>query len=166
MAATTYTVNVGKTQQSVDLVQEKLAPQYLGGLRFAYFKCTAAGSGTVAATAVVTLPAGSLSIFPGLCSFFCSDAGASATLDVGYAAHTDETGTAVNAAGDEILDGKDISSTPGVFAGGSGTNAGDRVILSLNSQSGIDITVTVAGGDVDTSDILEGCIVYSGGTAN
>lgn len=166
MAATTATVTTGKTQQSVNLVQEKLSPQYLGGLRFAYFKLTLDGTGTLAATAAVTLPAGSLSIFPGLCSFFCSDAGAGATLDVGYAAHTDETGTAVTAAGDEILDGKDISSSPGVFAGGTGTNAADRVILSLNSQAGIDITCTVAGGDIDASDIIEGVIVYAGGTAN
>jgi len=165
MSATTVTVNIGYGEQTA-LVQGKTGPQNLGGLRVANFKFTADGTGTLAATPVVQLPAGSLVIYRLLCGAYSSDQASSATLDLGYAAHTDETGTAVNAAGDVILDGYAIDATVQAALAGTGTNAANLPPLRLNSQSGINITATVAGGNLTSGENVQGWIVFSGGTAN
>jgi len=177
MAATTFTVNIGYDQQ-VALVQEKMSPQHLSALRVAFWKATADGAGTVAARAVVTLPAGSLVILPQFCGAYIADTDASATFSMGYAAHVDEAGTTVNADIDAFI--KDVVVGAGPTAiNGFASLTGTTIIsqpgtpitdvtapILLNSQSGINVTITVAVADANAGDVFFGWIGFLGGTPN
>ena len=164
MTATTATINIGYTDQTA-LVQEKMSSRDLGFLRFARFKLTLVGTGTLAATNVVKLPGGRLVIFPGLCWFYADDMGASSVLDVGYAAYTVEDGDAVVAAGDRIVDGLSVASGPVEGRGANATNALAGALV-VDTQTGLVITATISGGDGDASDVVEGVIVFGGGSPN
>jgi hypothetical protein len=177
MADQLIVTSIGYDQQ-VALVQEKMQPQDAGGLRVFHFKATIAVVGTILAQPVLKMPAGKVLIIPALCGVYIDDLAAATTLDLGYAAHTDETGTAVAAVADRIFDGLVVAAGPtaangltnvvaaGTVASSRGTNATQQP-FTLNSQSGFNIVLTVQGGDVDAiTDVLEGWIVFAGGTAN
>ncbi len=83
--------------------------------------------------------------------------GASAVLDIGYRAHTKADGTAVNASAAALHNDAAV-----------GAGAVDLALalpaagyLELDSREGINIFATVASGDIEDTDTIEGFIAYA-----
>ena len=113
-----------------------------GKLRIAYFDFTQAAGGTAGDIIhLVRLPAGRVRIIGGLSKVYHNLTTASATVDIGWAAHTDLDGTAVVADVDGLDDGV-ATETAGTVAVGTvaavAALGGNKL---LNSQTGIDITL-------------------------
>jgi hypothetical protein len=124
-----------------------------GKVRMSYAKLTltAAGQGDAK---MLRLPMGRVRIYTALCRLIAPQGAASSTISVGYAAHVNEAGATVNASVAALIAATATSSAP-ANAGGSG------VIVELSSRSGVDITITAAGGNTAASGDVEVVVAYS-----
>jgi len=114
-----------------------------------YTHALGAGTGEID---LVALPAGRVIILPDLSRLVTSQFGSSATISLGYRAHTDEDGEAVTAVANALHN-----------AGAAGSGALDTALgapadgmLELVSQKGIDIYATVASGNIENGDTIDG----------
>ncbi len=131
----------------------RLEPDRGGLVRYAYFKHTQAVAGDATSTVRLRkLPAGKLRILGAASAITFSAFGASRVLDVGYAAHTKADGTAVTLSANNLADDINVASA------GSAVFTGKYTYL--DSQDGVDILATVAGGTIPQGATLEGYIAY------
>lgn len=129
-----------------------------GRMRVAYFLHTQDGAGDATSTVdLVKLPAGKGRILIRSSWLASSAFGSSRTLDIGYVAHTDNSGDAVAVDVDGLLDGLDNSSATAAMLG-TGTNALDTYLYDSNAP--LTIQAVVAGGTIPDTATLEGYIVY------
>jgi len=113
-----------------------------GKLRIAYFDYTQAAGGTANDIIhLVRLPAGRVRIIGGLSQIYHNLTTASATIDIGWAAHTDLDGVAVAADVDGLDDGISTEAAGTIAVGTVAAVAALGGNKLLNSQEGIDITL-------------------------
>ena len=129
-----------------------------GRLRLAYFDFTQSGVGDANSIAVLTeLPAGRVRVLRHLSSIATSAFGAGRTLDIGHNGYTAFDGTAVAAAEDQLVDGRDVaaaaSAAPAAAAGA------DPTVL-YNSRDGVEIRAKVLGGTIPAGATIKGVLVY------
>jgi len=153
------------TQKSAEVTNITASPPTMldttslhGRLRVAYFKHTQDGAGDANSTAdLVKLPAGKGRILIRSSWLAGSAFGSSRTLDIGYVAHTDNSGDAVAVDIDALLDNLDISSATGAMLG-VGTGAADTYLYDSNAA--LTIQAKCLNGTFPDSATLEGYIVY------
>ena len=153
------------TQKSAEVTNITASPPTMldtsslhGRLRVAYFLHTQDGAGDATSTVdLVKLPAGKGRILIRSSWLASSAFGSSRTLDIGYVAHTDNSGDAVAVDVDGLLDGLDNSSATAAMLG-TGTNALDTYLYDSNAP--LTIQAVVAGGTIPDTATLEGYIVY------
>jgi len=126
---------------------------------FTFTQGAAAGDAT-STQGLVKLPPGKGRVYLGLSLLENSAFGASRTLDVGYAAHTQTDGTAVAADPNAFDNAIDVSSLASA-ALGSDVAAASGKMWEFDSKAGIDIGAVVAGGTIPAGATLTGYIVYS-----
>ena len=126
---------------------------------------TATTAGTGAAYPIGKLPAGQITIHPSLSRLVTSAFVSTADLDVGYAAYTEEDGTAVVADPNGWFDSVDVGGGTKDIAwnGTGGILAGP---VTYNSKEGITVTFSVDTADMSIGDTVDMYIAYTGGTAN
>jgi hypothetical protein len=132
-----------------------------GRVRFRYFKFTqgaAAGDANSLAD-LVTLPQGTLRVYPWLSRLKRTAFGAARTLDVGITAHKDIDMVSVAAVVDSILDGLDVSAA-GAAAMGTGTNAQDSILVK-NGDGKATVQAKVLGDTIPAGAVLEGVVAYT-----
>lgn len=135
--------------------------EYNGAVRFFKFDFTqgaAAGDANSLAN-LVTIPPGKYRLVKNLSSLICSAFGSGRTLDIGYLAHTNQDGTAVNASIDAILDGADVA-TLAAKSCGVGTNAlGTDPTILFDSKEGVTIQAKCLGDTIPAGATLKGYFV-------
>ena len=132
-----------------------------GKLRIAnwtYTHAAAAGAGDGEINLVI-LPEGRIRVYTQLSRITASDQGAGALLSIGTRAFTQEDKTAVAEDADRFalslaVGAGDIDQTLPLPA------APDRTEL-LDSQAGVTVYATIASGDIEVGDTINGQIVYS-----
>lgn len=137
------------------------ANEWHGRLRVARFTFTqgaAAGDATSTAT-LVKLPNGAVRILGHLSRVSFSAFGSSRTLDIGYAAHRDRSGTAVVADADAFASAVDVSSAGTTTLAEALAAATDGTTL-ITSQQGFYVNATVAGGTIPAAATINGYVVY------
>lgn len=152
---TVYSTQVTSLDAKTNLSTRDLA----GRLRVARFTYTApaahdAGSDVV----LVRLPANRMTILGNASVLRTSAFGASRVGKVGYMAHTDLAGDAVVADDDALAVTLDLSSAATNHLGGNIALA--DTALTIESQSGVDINLTVTGGTIPSGATIKGYIVY------
>lgn len=161
MAVTTQK-STQETNRTATPVTPAEAYDSYGKVRFSYFsfeQITAAGDANSLAN-LVTLPPGKVRLLKTMSEFVCSAFGAARALDIGYLAHTNLDGTAVNAAADTILDGADVSAAAKVICG-AGTNAlGTDPTMLLNSREGVTIQAKCLVDTLPLGATLKGFFAY------
>lgn len=126
---------------------------------FEYTHTAAAGAGTGEVN-LITLPAGSILIYPALSSFGVSVAwAASSTVQFGTRAYTNTSGTTVAAVTGAL------SAAVAVGAATVATTAmtvpANGQVLKINSQNGVTIFATIASGNITVGGTLFGYIVWA-----
>ena len=133
--------------------QDAFADAPLRIQHFAQYVPTTAGTGTVS---LCKLPPGKVRIYPDLSRHICTQMEANADLHLGYAAHTNEAGTAVVADDNAFLDNAD--------SGGGALDAAWVLpaigYLDLDSKEGITIQAMIDTGDMALTDTLDGWVAY------
>lgn len=133
-----------------------------GPLKASYFEythTTTAGAGTGEVN-LITLPAGSILIYPALSSFGVSVAwAAGSTVQFGTRAYVNTSGTTVAAS---------VGALSAAVAVGAATVATTAMTvpangqaLKINSQNGVTIYATIASGNITTTGTLFGYIVWA-----
>lgn len=116
---------------------------------FSFTQGAAAGDATSTA-ALVKMPAGKHKVL-GI-AVVCSAFGASRVLDIGYEAHTNTAGAAVNADADAFKNDLDVS-------------AAATSLIALNtdmdSAAGYVVNATVAGGTIPAGATLAGWVLFA-----
>ena len=132
-----------------------------GKLRTLAFTHNQVGVGDAGSTVTLgKLPAGKVKIIGGLSRFYCNWTASSQTVDLGWEAYTDNTGTAVAADPDGMLDGLDVD-TVGYFTM-EGNTAATKLLggnHTFDSQNGITIVMKAVGALANDDD-LAGTITY------
>ena len=145
------------TEQTTD--GSKVDPADHGKVEIAYFSFTqgasAGDAGSIAE--LIKLPAGKIRVLTEESQIAFSAFGASRTLDVGYQAYTNSSGTAVAIDADYFASAVDVSSAGELVLNESATPA---LAQELDSQDGIVIQADVAGGTIPAAATLEGYIKY------
>ena len=122
-------------------------------LRWDQYVPTQAGTGTVS---LCKLPPGRIRIYPDFCRHITTAFEANADLHLGYAAYTNEAGTAVSADDNAFLDNAD--------AGGGALDAAWVLpaigYVDFNTQGGLVIQAMVDTGDMAVTDTLDGWVAY------
>ena len=136
--------------------QTRVQGIYASKIHYKYAKFTATASGTGTAS-MMTLPPGRIAVIPHLCRVVTNSAWATnSDLHIGYAAHTNQDGTAVSADDNAWLENGD--------AGGGALNTFLSIpataIHELNSKQGIDVEILVDTGNIETNDWVEVCMAY------
>lgn len=138
-----------RSQESVN------APRGLQIKRFKqYVHTSTEGSGT-GTVYLGMLPAGRIYIIPQLSRLVTSQFAANADIHIGYGAHTDLSGTAVNADDNAFLDNGD--------AGGAALDTALTLPvegLELNSKEGIRIEAMIDTGNIEADDTISLTIAY------
>ena len=130
----------------------RLQPADMGDVRLAYFSHTQAGAGDATSTVdLIRLPAGRVRVIGHLSRVNTSAFGASRTLAIGHAAAFAVGGAAIDADDDAFAAATSVASEGG-FAG-----AGFSLI---ETESGIPVIATVAGGTIPDGATVEGVIAY------
>ena len=131
-----------------------------GKLRIACFNFTqGSAAGDANSTAdLVKLPAGKIRIFGALSRVCHSAFGTGRTLDVGYAAYTNQAGTAVNADEDALHSAADVSAA-GNFT--PSDEMGDDAYLDIESLTGVTIKAKCESATLPVGATLNGYIVYA-----
>lgn len=133
-------------------------------LASAVYTVATAGTGTVS---LLKLPAGRIRVWPYLSIFSYGDTGqATADLDIGHAAYTNEDGTAVAADVDEFVASSDLGgsaadSNMGVVTEGGVYLTSAQHFVELNSQEGIVVTASVDTADADIGTVLNVTVAYT-----
>ena len=138
-----------------------------GRMRIMYFSHDQDGAGD--ATSYVRLgklPAGKVRIFMGLCRAYVNWTTSSATIDIGWEAYQDLTGTTVSADPDGLINGISVD-TVGYFSleGASGSTGAPLKATggtkSFESQSGVIVTASTTDVAIVSGDDLAGYLVYT-----
>lgn len=117
-----------------------------GRVRIAYFSHTQSGAGDAGSSvAAVTLPPGRVRLLGPLCNIRINWTTASATLDAGWDAYTDLSGTAVVADPDGLDDGIDVESAVSIPLGTVAAVAATGGTKVFESKDGITIRLTSPG---------------------
>lgn len=130
-----------------------------GRLRFARFNFTQGSSAGDAGSLaeLVKLPHGKVRVVLPLSRVAFSALGASRTMDLGWLAYTNDSGTAVAADPNGLDDGVDVSSAGSVNPGG--TVGGDETYL-FESETGVTVTAQINDGTIPAAATLDGYIAY------
>ena len=132
-----------------------------GKLRTLFFTHDQDGVGDAGSLVTLgKLPAGKVKILGGLSRFYCNWVTGSQTMDIGWAAYTDEDGDDVALDVDGLVDGLDVDSV-GYFSMESNIAAGKLKggNYTFNSNDGVVITAKAIGALADGDD-LAGVITY------
>jgi len=106
------------------------------------------------------LPPGRIRVFPGLSYITISALGASRTVNLGHAAYTGIDGVEVAADPDEFWSAVDCSAAVSAdFVEASGVDIAKGHLFQ--SQDGVVIEATVAGGTLDAAETMDGFIVFA-----
>lgn len=134
------------------------ANDYGGRLKTYRFSHTQSGAGDAGSTVeLVHLPAGRFRIYGAMSRVGFSAFGTSRVLDIGWQAYTDFGGAAVAADADGIDNDINVA-TAGSAAMGNALAALDDTLV-IESQTGVTIYATVAGGTIPDAAVLSGYIV-------
>jgi len=106
---------------------------------------------------LVKLPAGKVRVLLPLSRIANSALGASRTMDLGWAAYTNDDGTAVAADPNGLDDGIDVSSAAATNP--SGTIGGAETKL-FESQAGVVLTAQINDGTIPAAATLKGYFLY------
>ena len=132
-----------------------------GRLRIAHFvhEQSVAGDAT-SDIALAKLPAGKVRILPFLCRAYVNWTTALATLDVGWAAYTDLSGTAVAADPDGIADAIDVDAAGFVNFESATLHIATGGTVLFESEGGVDILATSTDTAIALGDDFAGYLVY------
>lgn len=152
-------------QKSVQMTNPTLLPNVqnetnvsTGKFRIKYFDFTQVGAGDIGSTVeLVQLPYGRVRILRDMCRVSSSVFGAARTLDVGLKAYTKFDGTAQAAAASALKAAADVSAAAtNTLAAAAGADP----TLYIESNAGVVVQATVAGGTIPDGATLKGYIVY------
>ena len=132
-----------------------------GKLRTLYFTHDQDGVGDAGSLVTLgKLPAGKVKILGGLSRFYCNWVTGSQTMDIGWAAYTDEDGDDVALDVDGLVDGLDVDAV-GYFTMESNIAAGKLLggTYTFNSNNGVVITAKAIAALADGDDLC-GYITY------
>lgn len=130
-----------------------------GRVRAAYFKHTQSGAGdATSSVALVKLPAGKVRLLAAQSKAYVNWTTASATLDLGWDAYTNLSGTAVAADPNGIDDGVDVDAAGYQTFGGVLTATGGTVVLE--SKDGVTIRATSQDTAIADTDVIAGVLFY------
>ena len=131
---------------------------YHGRVIIAYFTHDQDGAGdATSSVALCSLPAGKVKVLLSSSNAYVNWTTSSATLDLGWDAYTNISGTAVAADADGLLNGLSVE-TAGYQNFGAGTTATGGTYL-FESQGGVIIRATSPGAIVSGDDLV-GYIMY------
>lgn len=155
---TFYSVEMTKVN---NVPPEALAPvEHHGKVRLAHVDYTQVATGTAGDTVeLCKLPAGRVRLIGRLCSLYHNITVASATLDVGWGAHTDLDGVAVDADPDGLDDGVDVDVAGTINLGTVAAVLAVGGNHLFESEEGVVITADLVG-EPQASDVLIGVIAY------
>lgn len=172
MAVTTQ-YSTEYTQAFVTVPSSNLATDEMHGkLRIAFFTCDQSGAGDATSSfAICKLPPGRVRIMLGMSGAYVNWTTASATLDLGWDAYTDQDGVAVSADPDGLVDGLDVDAVGfrsfwGNATGALNTNFTPAAIDAtgatkvISSQGGVVLRATSQDQAIVSGDDLVGWIVY------
>ena len=132
-----------------------------GKLRTLFFTHDQDGVGDAGSLVTLgKLPAGKVKILGGLSRFYCNWVTGSQTMDIGWAAYTDEDGDDVALDVDGLVDGLDVDAV-GYFTMESNIAAGKLLggTYTFNSNNGVVITAKAIAALADGDDLC-GYITY------
>ena len=133
-----------------------------GRLRIAFFTHDQDGAGDATSdVALVKLPAGKVRLMSSLSRAYCNWTTSSATLDLGWDAHTNADGTAVAADPNGLIDGLSVD-TAGYFTleGALAAEKATGGTHSFDSKEGVVIRATSHDTAIASGDDLVGYLVY------
>ena len=160
MAVTTqnsseYTNRIATPLVTADAVNDK------GKLRSLTFTHDQDGVGDAGSVIVLgKLPAGRVKIIGGLSRFYCNIVASSATIDIGWQAYNNTSGTAVAADPDGMVDGLDVDTVG--YQTMEGNTAATKLLggnHSFSSRDGVVIAVKSVAA-LAASDDVDGYITY------
>mgnify|MGYP006159723357 FL=1 len=132
-----------------------------GKLRTLAFSFNQSGVGDAGSKIVLgKLPAGTVKIIGVLSSFYCNIVAGSATIDIGWQAYNDTSGTAVAADPDGMVDGLDVDAVG--YQNMEGNTAATKLLggnHTFSSKDGVVIEITSVAALADDDDV-DGVISY------
>ncbi|MBF0189066.1 MAG: hypothetical protein HQL50_14180 [Magnetococcales bacterium] len=133
---------------------------YGGRLRFMSITFAQSGAGDANSLVMLgKLPPGRIKLVGPLSFLRVGALGAGRTLDVGWSAYTDVSGSAVSADEDGLDDGIDVSAAATMNLGSAtATTSGD--CYEFTSRDGVVLQATVKGGTIPDTTALEGFVAY------
>ncbi len=130
-----------------------------GKLRTKAFDFTQSGAGDIGSTVdLIKLPPGKVKILFNLSHWAFSAFGAARTLDIGYAAYKDATGTTVAASANAFDDDVDVSAALSNVVLGSDVTG--LKVATFTTLEGLTIFATVAGGTIPANATLNGYFTF------
>lgn len=136
--------------------------EWRGRKRILYFKHTQVVAGDATSIqSLANLPQGSVRVITAESNAYFSAFGAARTLDIGFATYKNLLGVAVTADPDFFATAVDVSAA-GVALLNEASAAGPSAVRFplFESQNGVGIISTVAGGTIPVGAIIEGVITY------
>ena len=135
-----------------------------GRVRVAYVEHTQSGAGdATSSVALVKLPAGTVRLLLPLCYLYVNWTTASATIDLGWDAYTNLSGTAVSADPNGLLDGLSVETADVIGFEELTTLAGlaaTGYTKEFQSKDGVVIRATSQDVGIADTDTLVGCLFY------
>ena len=132
-----------------------------GKIRIARFDYTQVAEGAVATIIqLVKLPAGRIRLLGRESNMYRSALGTSVTLDVGWAAYTNFSGTTVAADPDGLDDGVDVAAAGVARLGSVAAVLAEGEAKVFESQEGVTITGTIGGEVIPADGVINGYIAY------
>jgi len=133
--------------------------EWAGRVRMAFFEFTqGAAAGDAGSLAyLVKLPAGKVRVLLPLSRIANSALGTSRTMDLGWAAYTNDDGTAVAADPNGLDDGIDASAAAATNPGGT---IGGHETKLFESQAGVVLTAQINDGTIPAAATLKGYFLY------
>lgn len=138
-----------------------------GRLRSAYVSHVQSGAGdATSSVALCKLPPGSVRLILPMCYFYVNWTTASATLDLGWDAYTDLSGSAVTADADGLVNGISVDTADVIgfeeltSSAGTGAPATTGYTKVFQSKDGVVIRATSQDVAIADADALYGVIVY------
>jgi hypothetical protein len=141
------------TTQYAAQLQQRAAEKH-GTLKVAKFTYTHSGTSEPGEINLFKLPAGRVVVLPELSHLNTTSFGVGAQVSLGVRAHRRESGELVEEDADALL-----AASLGPFVGGLGAPPTGEI--PLESQSGIVVYATIAGGNLISGHRINGYIVYS-----
>jgi len=131
-----------------------------GGHRIAFFSHTQVGAGDANSDIeLVQLPAGKLRLLTQLSLVEHNWTVATVDMNVGFAAHTDQDGSAVVADPNGLDAAIDVE-VAGTFTPGSALAAGTGLTQVFSTQSGVTLTAQAIAAGLNDGDTVQGYFVY------